>query len=123
MLKDKNKKKASARQRRHWSIRKRVIGTKERPRLVVFRSLSHIYAQLIDDTEHRTILASSTRAKDLKLEAGKKKAEQSFQVGMHLGKLALENGITKICFDRSGYKYHGRVKALADGARKAGLAF
>jgi large subunit ribosomal protein L18 len=90
---------------------------------VVFRSLKNIYAQIIDDTRGLTLVSMSTIAKDTSLTEGSKKTAQSFEVGMKLGEKALAAGITKIAFDRAGYKYHGRVKALADGARKAGLVF
>lgn len=123
MLKDKNKIKRRARERRHWLIRKKISGTSARPRLVVFRSLKHIYAQLIDDVEHKTLVSCSSLAKDFKPEPDMKKTEISFQVGFVLGEKAVANGIKEVCFDRAGYRYHGRVKALADGARKAGLIF
>jgi large subunit ribosomal protein L18 len=123
MLKDKTIRKKMSKNRRHWAIRKKISGTSEKPRLVVFRSLKHIYAQIVDDIEGKTIVASSTLAKDITIDKKKKKTEQSYQVGLKLGEKALANGITSICFDRAGYKYHGRVKALADGARKAGLNF
>ncbi len=123
MYKDKNKKKKIAKYRRHWAARKRLSGTKEKPRLVVFRSLKHIYAQIVDDSEGRTITSASSKSKDIQLEPTLKKTEHSFKVGQLIGEKAIANGITKICFDRAGYKYHGRVKAVADGARKAGLIF
>ena len=112
-----------ARQRRKKSIRKKVFGTPEMPRLAVFRSLNNISAQIIDDTTGKTLVAFSTLTKGLDLNRKKKKTEQSFEVGQNLGKLALKKGIKKIRFDRGGYLYHGRVKALADGIRKAGLEF
>ncbi len=112
-----------ARQRRKKSIRKKIFGTPEMPRLAVFRSLNNISAQIIDDTTGKTLVAFSTLAKDLDLDRKKKKTEQSFEVGQNLGKLALKKGIKKVRFDRGGYLYHGRVKALADGIRKAGLEF
>lgn len=115
--------KAALRTRRRAAIRKRLSGTAERPRLVVFRSLNHIYAQIIDDVIGKTLVSMSTIAKDMSKTDGKKKTEQSFEVGQKLGEKALAAGITKIAFDRAGYKYHGRVKALAEGARKAGLIF
>ncbi len=124
MLKDKNIKKTKARLRRHWLIRKKVLGTKDQPRLLVFRSLNHIYAQLIDDTTpngSHTLTSASTKELGTNLEA--KKTEQSYKAGILLGEKALNQGISKVCFDRCGYKYHGRVKALAEGARKAGLVF
>ncbi|GAB1367190.1 50S ribosomal protein L18 [Candidatus Cloacimonadaceae bacterium] len=115
--------KAALRARRRAAIRKRLSGTAERPRLVVNRSLNHIYAQIIDDVRGITLVSMSTLAKEMPATDGKKKTEKSFEVGVKLGEKALAAGITKIAFDRAGYKYHGRVKALADGARKAGLIF
>ncbi|NLM90316.1 MAG: 50S ribosomal protein L18 [Candidatus Cloacimonetes bacterium] len=115
--------KKDLRKRRHLAIRKKVSGTSERPRLVVFRSLKHIYAQVIDDTKGETLISMSTIAKDMGTLTGKKKTEQSYEVGVKLGEKALAAGIKKVAFDRSGYKYHGRIKALAEGARKAGLNF
>ncbi|GAB1467930.1 50S ribosomal protein L18 [Candidatus Cloacimonadota bacterium] len=115
--------KSALRTRRRAAIRKRLSGTPDRPRLVVFRSLKNIYAQIIDDTLGVTLVSMSTVAKDTSALEGTKKTAQSFEVGLKLGEKALAAGITKIAFDRAGYKYHGRVKALADGARKAGLVF
>ena len=112
-----------ARQRRKKSIRKKIFGTPEMPRLAVFRSLNNISAQIIDDTTGKTLVAFSSLTKGLDLDRKKKKTEQSFEVGQNLGKLALKKGIKKVRFDRGGYLYHGRVKALADGIRKAGLEF
>ncbi len=112
-----------ARRRRIAAIRKKVKGTTERPRLAVYRSLTNIYAQIIDDTQGKTLLSLSTLSKDLDLDKKMKKTEQSYKVGYELGKLALEKGITTVRFDRGGFLYHGRVKALAEGARKAGLKF
>ncbi len=123
MIKPQTMIKAALRARRRAAIRKRLSGTAERPRLVVFRSLNHIYAQIIDDVRGITLVSMSTLAKDMPATDGKKKTEKSFEVGVKLGEKALAAGITKIAFDRAGYKYHGRVKALADGARKAGLLF
>ncbi len=111
------------RNRRRAAIRKRLSGTAERPRLAVYRSLKGIYAQIIDDVKGITLVSMSTISKEIELEKGLKKTEQSFRVGQKLGEKAIAAGITKVAFDRSGYKYHGRVKALADGARKAGLEF
>ncbi len=111
------------RTRRRTAIRKRLQGTPERPRLAVFRSLKHIYAQIIDDSTGKTLASASSRAKDFVPVAEGKKTAQSFQVGLTLGEKALAAGITAVAFDRAGYKYHGRVKALAEGARKAGLDF
>src|SRR5437868_13058439 len=106
------------RHRRHLRVRKKVAGTSERPRLVVFRSLKHITAQLVDDVAGRTLMTVSSTA----IESGKK-TEKSVQVGKQLAAKAKDAGITKVVFDRAGYKYHGRVKAVADGAREAGLEF
>ena len=114
----KPKTRAERRYRRHLRVRKRVEGTSERPRLVVRRSLKHIYAQIVDDTAHRTLLTIS----DLTVGEGKK-SERSQAVGRALAELAKQAGITRVVFDRAGYKYHGRVKAVADGAREGGLEF
>lgn len=98
-----------------------MAGTAARPRLCIFRSNKHIYAQLIDDTSGKVLLGiSSLSGKDLK---DKKKTEAANEVGKKIAVLALEKGIEEIAFDRGGYKYHGRVKALAEGAREAGLKF
>ena len=109
---------AEKRARRHLRVRKRVAGTPERPRLVVRRSLKHIYAQIVDDQTNRTLLTVS----DLTVGEGKK-AERSLEVGKQLAARAKEAGITRVVFDRAGYKYHGRVRAVADGAREGGLEF
>jgi large subunit ribosomal protein L18 len=110
--------------RRHLRVRKRVYGTAERPRLSVFRSIQHIYAQIIDDDRGHTLVAASDRDPDLAAElAGKPKTARAGAVGQALGRKALAAGITKVVFDRGGFKYHGRVKALAEGARAAGLNF
>jgi large subunit ribosomal protein L18 len=106
------------RRRRHLRVRKRVTGTSERPRLVVFRSLKHIYAQLVDDTADKTIATVS----DLGIEQGKK-SERAAEVGKLIAERAKNAGITRVVFDRAGYRYHGRIKAVADGARKGGLEF
>jgi len=118
------KHKAAALRRRHH-VRKKVFGTPERPRLSVFRSNKHIYAQLIDDTAGVTLVAASTKGKALRdqLPADAKKRQVAEVVGEALAKRALDVGIKCVCFDRNRYKYHGRVKSLADAARKAGLAF
>ena len=105
------------RTRRHLRVRKKVQGTTERPRLVIFRSLKHIYAQLVDDVQQRTLLTVS----DSKLDG--KKIEKSAEVGRLIAGRAKEAGITSVVFDRAGYQYHGRVKAVADGAREGGLEF
>jgi ribosomal protein L18, bacterial type len=106
------------RHRRHLRVRKKVSGTAERPRLVIFRSLKHITAQIVDDVQRRTLLTVSSNA----LESGKKTAK-SLEVGKQIAARAKEAGITRVVFDRAGYKYHGRVKAVADGAREGGLEF
>lgn len=123
MIKSSNIAKQALRRRRRAAIRKRLRGTPERPRLVVFRSLKHIYAQIIDDSTGKTLVSASSKSKDIEIAKGAKKTEQGFQVGQKLGEKAIAAGLSKIVFDRAGYKYHGRVKALAEGARKAGLDF
>ncbi|MFO7245518.1 MAG: 50S ribosomal protein L18 [Thermaerobacter sp.] len=113
-----------ARQRRHRRVRKKVIGTAERPRLAVFRSLKHIYAQIIRDDTGETLVAASTLDPQLRGRLAKTgNVDAAREVGRLIGQRALEAGISKIVFDRGGYLYHGRVKALADGAREAGLEF
>lgn len=115
---------SKARERRRIHVRKKVVGTPERPRLNVFRSLNHIYAQLIDDSAGQTLVSASTVDSDLRGElAGMKKTEQAQAVGKLVAERALEKGIKQVVFDRAGYQYHGRVKALAEAARKAGLDF
>ena len=106
------------RYRRHLRVRKKVTGTAERPRLVVFRSLKHISAQLVDDVARRTIATVTSTT----IESGKK-TDKSTEVGKRIAAKAKDAGITKVVFDRAGYKYHGRVKAVADGAREGGLEF
>jgi len=113
-----------ARKRRQRRVRAHVSGTADRPRLNVYRSLAHIYAQVIDDVTGATLVSASTVDTDLRAEvAGKKKAEQAKVVGQAVAKRALARGLTKVTFDRGGYRYHGRIKALADGAREGGLEF
>lgn len=110
--------------RRKASIRKRVHGTTERPRLSVFRSAKHIYAQVIDDTTSATLVSASTLLKELSAAGDdKSKREMAELVGASIAKACLAKGITKVVFDRNGYIYHGRIKALADGARAGGLDF
>ena len=113
--------KIQRRQRIKYRIKKTVSGTPERPRLVVFRSNSEIYAQIVDDTKGVTLVAASSRDKDLK--ATGTKTEKAKQVGEAIAKKALAAGIETISFDRGGYLYHGRVKSLAEGAREGGLKF
>jgi large subunit ribosomal protein L18 len=111
--------------RRHRGIRRRVKGTPERPRLAVYRSLKHIYAQVIDDLSGQTLAAASTRSKDLAEDLGGKTGtcEAASKVGQRLAERAKEAGVTQVAFDRGGRKFHGRVKALAEAAREAGLEF
>jgi len=108
---------------RRYRIRRKVNGTAERPRLSVFRSARFIYAQIIDDVGGRTLVAASSRDKDLGAATGKGKLGTSGEVGKLVAQRAKEQGITRVAFDRGGYQYHGRVKALADGARAGGLEF
>ena len=112
----------AARQKRHERIRLRIAGTPERPRLAVFRSLSHIYAQVIDDGSGRTLAAASTAEKELK---GSKstKSEAAAVVGRLIAERARSAGVEHVVFDRAGFRYHGRIKSLADAAREAGLDF
>ena len=113
-----------ARKVRHERVRSKLAGTAECPRLCVFRSLNNIYCQLIDDGKGDTLASASTLDSVIKDGGnGKKKVEVSALVGQLIAQRALENGIKKVVFDRGGYKYHGRIKALADAARKAGLEF
>jgi len=106
-------------------IRKKILGTSERPRFTVYRSMNHVYAQIIDDVNGKTLVASSTLSKDLReeLKAVKSHKEICKKVGAVAAKKALEKNIKEVVFDRNGYLYHGRVKAVADGAREAGLKF
>lgn len=114
----------AARKRRHRRVRKRVFGTPEHPRLNVFRSLKHIYAQVIDDSQGRTLVAASTLDHALAGQLnGLSKTERARRVGALVAERALSKGIKQVVFDRGGYKYHGRVRALAEAAREAGLEF
>ena len=113
-----------ARYKRHHRVRLKVNGTDSRPRLCVFRSLNHIYAQVIDDSRGHTLVSASTLESEIKSELdGKVKKNQAELVGALVAKRALDKGIKQVVFDRGGYKYHGRVKALAEGAREGGLKF
>ncbi len=113
-----------ARLKRHQRIRNRVVGTPERPRLSVFRSLKHMYAQVIDDTQGLTLAAASTLDPSLRGSlASLPKVEEAARVGALVAERARAAGITKVVFDRGGYLYHGRVQKLADAAREAGLVF
>lgn len=109
-----------ARKRRQARVRKRISGTPERPRLNVYRSLNHIYAQIIDDTQGHTLVSASTLDAGIEIK-GKSRVEQAAQVGKLVAERALEAGIKQAVFDRGGYKYHGRIKSLAEAAREAGL--
>ena len=110
--------------RRHKRVRRHVIGTPERPRLNVFRSLNHIYAQVIDDSKGQTLVSASTIDPEVQKQLeGLAKADQARVVGKVLAERALGQGVKQVIFDRGGYKYHGRVKALADAAREDGLEF
>ena len=112
------------RKRRHTRIRKKVAGTPDRPRLNVYRSLNEIYVQVIDDLAGATLAAASTLDQELKPALkGKSKVEQAGLVGQTIAERASAKGIRKVVFDRGGYRYHGRVKSLAEAARKAGLEF
>jgi large subunit ribosomal protein L18 len=108
---------------RHTRIRKKVEGTAAQPRLCVFRSDKHIYAQIIDDSRGATLVAASTNAKGSTKEKKGLSIKSAFSAGEVLAAKAKEKGISQVCFDRGGYKYHGKIKALADGARKGGLKF
>lgn len=120
----KGKRKTNARNRRHTRVRAKVAGTAQRPRLSVYRSLSNIYAQLIDDDSGKTLVSASTVERDVASQVtGKSKVDAARTVGKIVAERAKEAGIEGAVFDRGGYKYHGRVAALAEGAREAGLKF
>ena len=117
-------KRRQGRLRRHSRIRRRLSGTGDVPRLAVFRSRTHIYAQLVDDSNGHPICGTSTLDPVLRdTLAGKKKTDRSRMVGKRIAEIAKERGITRVAFDRGGYVYHGRVQALAEGAREGGLQF
>ena len=114
------------RKRRHQRVRNKVVGTAERPRLVVFRSIKHIEGQLVDDDTGRTLTGLSSTVSELRgfePEGQNRRTELAFAAGKMLAERAKENGIETVVFDRGGYRYHGRVKAFADGAREGGLKF
>lgn len=118
------KSKYDARKRRHRRVRARVMGTPERPRLNIYRSLSNIYAQVIDDEEGKTLVSASTIDSDVAAQiTGKNKVDAARVVGKIVAERAKNAGINTVVFDRGGYRYHGRVAALAEGAREAGLEF
>ena len=112
----------AARRKRHQRIRLHLAGTQDRPRLVVFRSLNHIYAQVIDDASGRTLAAASTLEKDLR-GGSSTKSDEAAVVGRLIAERSKEAGIERVVFDRAGFRYHGRIKSLADAAREAGLEF
>ncbi len=116
--------KVAHRLRRHVRVRRKVLGTQERPRLCVRRSLEHFYGQVVDDTSGRTLAAASTLTATIReaCQSSKKTAAAAL-VGKEIARRAIEAGVTRIAFDRAGYKYHGRVRAFADGAREGGLQF
>lgn len=114
------------RKRRHYRVRNRIQGSADRPRLVVFRSLKNIEGQIVDDDKGETLVGLSTLAEDLrgfKAEGQNRRVEQAYAAGKLLAERAKSQGIETVVFDRGGYKYHGRVKAFADGAREGGLEF
>ena len=113
------------REKRHKRIRRKIVGTKERPRLSVKRSINHLYAQIVDDTDGKTLVQVSTLSADLKdkLSKGAGNVKGAVLLGAALAEKCKKAGITKVVFDRAGYLYHGRVKALAESARKGGLSF
>ncbi len=117
------KKAAEARRRRHRRVRKKVAGVPDRPRLAVFRSNRHIYAQLIDDLGGRTIASASSVDPAVRGDAGGNTSATAEAVGKLLAERALQKGVESVVFDRGGFKFHGRVKSLADAARKQGLSF
>ena len=115
-------KRSTSRARRHSRVRKKVVGTAERPRLVVFRSTRHVEVQVVDDTSGKTLASASTMEADVRAADGDKTAKAE-SVGKLVGDRAKAAGVTTVVFDRGGYRYHGRVAAVADGAREAGLEF
>jgi len=120
---DKQKDKQVRRTRRRIGIRKRVQGTPDRPRLSIYRSLNHIYVQVIDDLAGTTVASASTRDKAFNGKAGTGNAAAAAEVGKLIAERATKAGVSNVVFDRGGFKYHGRVKALADAAREGGLTF
>lgn len=120
---NKNKHKGVRRTRRRIGIRKQISGTPERPRLAVYRSLNHIYAQVIDDLAGKTLVSASTRDKGVKIEGSTGNCDAAKSAGALLAERAKEAGVSEVVFDRGGFKFHGRVKAFADAARDGGLKF
>jgi len=115
--------KQKARKRRHRRSKKKIFGTAERPRVSVYKSNKHLYAQIIDDVIGHTLVSESSLGSDIELKGSNVTVEVAREIGLALGKKAIEKGIKRVVFDRSGYRYHGQIKALADGAREAGLEF
>ena len=117
---------AARRKMRHRRVRKKVYGTPDIPRLSVFKSLKHFYAQIIDDDKRETLYSASLLTPEVRAmlsQDNQNKSQNAKKLGKYVGEKALSKGIKKVCFDRAGYRYHGRVKAFADGAREAGLEF
>ncbi len=114
----------TAREKRKARIRRKISGTSDRPRLTVYRSLKHIYAQVIDDVAGKTIASAGSNSKALKDEVkDEKKSDAAKKIGAAVAKAAMEKGVTQVVFDRNGFDYHGRIAAVAQGAREAGLKF
>ncbi len=124
-MKDRNKAKLEGLEKRHRRVRRKVSGDGERPRLVVFRSLNHMVAEIVDDVARKTLVQVTSASKELRSTSGEgsKKMRRSAAVGIEIAKRAQHAGIKKVTFDRGGRLYHGRIKALADAARKGGLEF
>jgi len=124
-MRDKKKTKKELSERRRKRVRKKIKGSGLRPRLAVYKSLNHIYVQLINDEEQRTLVGASSLTPEIKksLDDKKTRTEISKSVGTYMAKLAKDKGISKIVFDRNRYRYHGRVRSLAEGAREGGLEF
>ena len=120
---NRDKKNDQRRRRRRWRVRKRVVGTPSRPRVSVYRSLKHIYAQVIDDMSGRTLCAASSREGSLGVSGAGGNRDAAVAVGKALAERAKEAGVDAVVFDRNGFRYHGRVRALADAAREGGLKF
>jgi large subunit ribosomal protein L18 len=125
MLNKKKSERAFMRQSRHQRVRKKISGTSDRPRLCIFRSLNHIYAQVIDDTAGHTLVSVSSIGSDIQARLAEQgnRVAKSRVVGQILGEKARELGISQVTFDRAGYRYHGRIQAFAEGAREGGLEF
>jgi large subunit ribosomal protein L18 len=119
----KAKERKLARVRRHKRVRKKITGTEEKPRLCVFRSAKHIYAQIIDDNKGETLCSASTLCKEKSNVSYTGNCDSAKEVGKAIAEKAIEKGIKEVCFDKGGYKYHGRIKALADSSREIGLKF